>query len=783
ASLTSLGDRVREVALDNSRAYLASGPEGAPILDVLDLSHPNALRSLGRTALFTGTTTWAYSLARTAPGTVLVAGYAGMKHLDVTDPAQAMVLSSLEPDARAAGTATQGDLVVVTYPSRETEWLDIRDPTQVRRVGSLDLPGYQVVTSGHWAFLKSTTGGVHVVDASNPAQPRKLSTILTHSVQNISDLLVNHPTAFIADRDTGLHLMDLTDPQNPTTQAHLPPREPGASLFLARAGQNLLVAQNRHRGPFSTGETLDVIDVKDPAKPSLLKTVSLRGEPNRIAVNGTYAYLAEWVPYPSTGSPGIVEIFDLTDPANPRFAAAYNCHGDVDNLSVSDERLFLSVSERDRLGANGPLQLQVLDLRTPNLPYRIGGYSFQSTILGGFQWSAAGDQLLLTGLNEDLPILEIGRPAALKRQANIDTPGQAKAIALLPDNPGWALVADGSKGIRILNVETPDQPRLVTSLSIPNGSAECVAIEGSHAYVAAREGGLKIFDVANPQRPRLVRTLTFISSGYAADITQVMVRAGTAFLADTGGMVRIFDVRSPEAPKEIGAWPSNGTPIKIASLGELLVLACGGAGLQIIDVSQPQTPLTLSQVPTLGTIATVAIHGERAYVADGVGGLAILDLSHPATPSVLGSAPGTCFARDIVVAGPLVYVADGYAGIRVFDCSDVSHPREVGGTTAIDAWGLAPLGGGVLAAGGYSGVSALAVMTKPLKLEIISGSQPHTRLLRLDGPSGTQARLHQSTDLRTWVDHSSVILGENPTTLSIPLSPNVPNAFFRMATP
>lgn len=783
SSLTTVNDRVREVALDNSRAYLASGPEGAPILDVLDLSTPNTLRSLGRTVLFAAPAAWAYSLAQTAPGTVLVASSGGMKHLDVTDPAQAVVLSSLEPEARAASTATQGDLVVVTYPTRGTEWLDIRDPNQVRRVGSLDLNGYQVVTSGPWALLKGTTGGVHVVDASNPAEPRKLSTMLTDSAQNISDLLVTYPTAFVADRDTGLYVIDLTDPQNPIKQAHLPPREPGANLSLAQSGQHLLVAQNRQRGPFFTGELLDVIDVRDPAKPSLLNTISLRGEPSRIAVNGHYAYLAEWAPYSSTGFPGIIEIFDLTDPANPRSLAPYDCHGDVDNLSVSDERLFFSVSERDRLGVNGPLQLQVFDIRAPDRPYRIGSYAFPSMILGGFQWSTVGDHLLLTGLHDDIPILDIGRPAALKRQSNTDTPGLAMDVAVLPENPGWAVVADGSKGIRLYDVQVPDQPRLAGSVPISTGSAERLSMDGSIAYVAAREGGLKIFDVANPQLPKLIHTQRITNSNYfATDITEVMVRSGKAFLADANGGIRIFDVQSPEAPKELGAWPSNGTTMRIASLGDLLVLACGGAGLQIVDVSNPQVPLALSQVQTLGTIAAVAIHGDRAYVADGVDGFTILDLSHPATPSVLGSAPGPCLARDIVVSGPLAYVGDAYAGIRVFDCTDVSHPREIGGTTAADAWGLALLGDRVLAAGGYSGLWTFAAIAKPLKLELISGSETNTRVLRLDGPAGTQARLHQSTDLRTWVDLSSVVLGESPTTVSIPFSPSAPATFFRLST-
>ncbi|MCC7376641.1 MAG: hypothetical protein IT581_18425 [Verrucomicrobiales bacterium] len=781
SSLTTVNDEVREVVLADSRAYLAGGLEGGAILDVLDLSHPNAMRSLGRTVLFDGIAGLEYSLVQTAPGIILAAGSPGLKHVDVTDPAAAVVLGALETEIGVASTATQGDLVVVTHPTRGTEWLDIRGPAQPKRIGTLDLPGYRVATLGNLALLKAINGGVHVVDASNPAQPRLLKSILSDSARSITDLLLTLPTAFVADADSGIHIVNLTDPANPVVTGRIPPRHTGASVSLAQSGNHLFIAQNSQLGPLSPGEVLDIYQLDDPANPRLLKSFPLRGAPTKIVVAGQIAYIAEWIVYSANGLPDILEILDISDPANPRAFASYDTHGSVDNFSISGDRLFLTVAERDRLGGYGLLQLQVLDLTVPYSPQRIGGYSLFPYVQGGFQWSLVGDRLLVTG-PAGIPILDLGSPAALPRRANLDTPGFAAAVAVSPTNPAAALVADGPKGIRIFNVESPDQPQQVTALAIRSGSAERIRIEGSRAYVAAREGGFLILDVANPLQPKLIRTQVVTNAGHAVDVTDIMVKAGRAFVAGGSDGMKIFNIQTPTAPQEIGAWKTRGTVSRIASLGDLLVLAEGLEGLEIVDVSNPQTPTWVSQLDTLGTTSTVTVDGERAYIANGLGGLSIIDLSHPATPSVLGTAPDNCFARDIVVSGHLAYVADTYRGIRVFDCTDVTRPREIGGTTAADTWGLALLGDTVLAAGGYSGFWAFGAISNNTRLALFPGSEPNTRTLRIDGPAGTSARVQQSADLRTWIDHSSVVLGDIPLTVSIPFTPNSPATFFRVSS-
>jgi hypothetical protein len=64
----------------------------------------------------------------------------------------------------------------------------------------------------------------------------------------------------------------------------------------------------------------------------------------------------------------------------------------------------------------------------------------------------------------------------------------------------YAYVADGTSGLRIVDVANPATPSEVGSYDTP-GQAWAVMAAASYAYVADREAGLRIIDVANPATP------------------------------------------------------------------------------------------------------------------------------------------------------------------------------------------------------------------------------------------------------------------------------------------
>lgn len=118
---------------------------------------------------------------------------------------------------------------------------DIRDPRDPRRVGRLDLPVAQNedVDIGGDILLMSDepaagAGFLHVIDISDPANPRRLSSYSTWALGLIEDLLGqddNRPSrggightvtciqecrwAYLAGSDAGIEIVDLRDPRRP----------------------------------------------------------------------------------------------------------------------------------------------------------------------------------------------------------------------------------------------------------------------------------------------------------------------------------------------------------------------------------------------------------------------------------------------------------------------------------------------------------------------------------------------------------------------------------------
>jgi hypothetical protein len=86
---------------------------------------------------------------------------------------------------------------------------------------------------------------------------------------------------------------------------------------------------------------------------------------------------------------------------------------------------------------------------------------------------------------------------------------------------GYAYVASGSKGLRVIDVSTPGSPREVSSIKI--GSAEEVLALGILVYVfvfsappqAENANGSRLLDVPQPDSPRLIGSLDVQTGGSA----------------------------------------------------------------------------------------------------------------------------------------------------------------------------------------------------------------------------------------------------------------------------
>ncbi|WP_298933580.1 hypothetical protein [uncultured Ramlibacter sp.] len=195
-----------------------------------------------------------------------------------------------------------------------------------------------------------------------------------------------------------------------------------------------------------------------------------------------------------------------------------------------------------------------------------------------------------------------------------NTSGAALAVVA---SGSYAYVADGSAGLRIIDISNPTSPTLVGTYDT-SGSAEGVTVSGSYAYVADNYAGLLTIDISNPANPTLVGT--YNPSGNAMAVT---VSGSYAYVADGSAGLRIIDISNPASPTLVGTYATNGSANGVTVSGSYAYVAEGGVGVRIIDISNPASPTLVATYDTSGNAVGVAVSGNGVYVADGDSGLQV----------------------------------------------------------------------------------------------------------------------------------------------------------------
>ena len=250
---------------------------------------------------------------------------------------------------------------------------------------------------------------------------------------------------------------------------------------------------------------------------------------------------------------------------------------------------------------------------------------------------------------------------------SFDTPNYARGVEVVGSH---AYIADGSSGLRIINVTDPSNPFETGYYDTP-GDAKRVAISGSYAYVADYTGGLRIIDVSDPSN--LFEAGFYDTPGDARDIA---ILDSYAYVADGYSGLRIIDVSNPASLFETGFYDTSGAAYGVAVSNQKAYIADYTEGLRIIDVSDLSNPYEVGYYVTPGVAEGVEISGSYAYLADYTSGLRIVDISNPSNPTEVGYFSSKCFSNDVCMKDSYAYLADGYSGLRIINISLPSNPSE-----------------------------------------------------------------------------------------------------------
>ena len=266
---------------------------------------------------------------------------------------------------------------------------------------------------------------------------------------------------------------------------------------------------------------------------------------------------------------------------------------------------------------------------------------------------------------------------------------------------GYVFVADREEGLIVVNVASlfdgdPENNFLNRAkLKDPSGKfigdhfnpdgkltgAEHAVCAGHRVYLCTARG-LAVVDVDKPEQPRLVGEL---ADGFLRNPRAIAIQFQYAFVTDDDGL-KVVSLADPEHPR---ALPRAVVPLrhaaKLYAARTYVYVADGADGLAVIDVENPERP-RLDQLFTadgkLNDVRAVQIGSVSAsmyaLVADGHNGLRILQLISPDT--VEGAAgfsprPAPQLIATYPTKEPMLAVSRGLDRDRVVD--------ETGGQTVV----------------------------------------------------------------------------------------------------
>ncbi|MBC7234517.1 MAG: hypothetical protein H5T69_01655 [Chloroflexi bacterium] len=282
--------------------------------------------------------------------------------------------------------------------------------------------------------------------------------------------------AYVSDWVRGLDIVDIRDPAHPTLVANLP---------LVAQGAVDVVVDGRYAYVSMKWHGLRVIDVLDPAHP--LEVAWVREHVNQLSLHlvkvGDYVYMA-------AEGDGVL-IYNVSTPTNPRYVG--RCHNGQNAESVFVKGRYAYVA----VGNNG---LSIYNISNPAAPFYVGGldglgYCFDVHVSGGYAYLATFNAL---------QVVHLSTPSKPTLVNTVNTIGQAYDVQV---TSGYAFVGErGSTGyVQIYDLGDPTEPLLAKTYAIlntgPNGVTGLHAINGL-VYTAANAKGLVIFNPNLSEAPR-----------------------------------------------------------------------------------------------------------------------------------------------------------------------------------------------------------------------------------------------------------------------------------------
>lgn len=256
-----------------------------------------------------------------------------------------------------------------------------------------------------------------------------------------------------------------------------------------------------------------VVNISNPASPSLVGTTTVSGNALDVMVSGNYAYVA------TSGTE--LQVVNITVPAAPVVVGQLNLPGNADGLGiyVVGARAYLvrSSSSQD--------ELVVINVTNPLSPSSLGSIDTGTTtneiwVSGNYAYMATDGSELITA--------NISNPASIAIVSTLNLGGNQNADTIDGYGSTLALGRTSTGIVRFVDVSNPSSPQALGSVTV-GGNVRDVTYDttGAYLFVASDTGSSEftVIDSANPSAPSILSSVDTVGvvNGVSYDSNQDIV--------------------------------------------------------------------------------------------------------------------------------------------------------------------------------------------------------------------------------------------------------------------
>ncbi|MGA1796587.1 MAG: LVIVD repeat-containing protein, partial [bacterium] len=316
------------------------------------------------------------------------------------------------------------------------------------------------------------------------------------------------------------------------------------------------------------------------------------------------------------------------------------------------------------------------------------------------------------GFSSEDTVVLVGSPPRTRWQLPAIDPekhDQGARISTVKVRGNRAYVVEDATTLHILNIEAPEQPVLLGTLSDNRfGNITQIWPTDKYLYMADLNYGIWVADIADPMNPFLVGNGGPNYSFPTPTTTGLFVRGTTIFSINWQTGLQIIEQIPNGQLRPRGSIPISGTPFDIV-LNESIAYVAIGPAVQIFNVGNMDNPTYLSQMTQIPSdapnIRKLAIKDNVLYLVDRDFGIHVADLVTPAAPKIIASLFLTGQTKAIHITGTFAITANGYKGLHIINLARKESPRIFGNIyTHGDATEIAPYPGYLLIANGIEGL-------------------------------------------------------------------------------